>query len=321
MSSEDFYKLLDVTKNATEEEIKKGYKKAALKWHPDRNQHQKDLATEKFKQLNEAYHVLSDPEKRKIYDMYGVAGLKEGVGMRNYDSTRKFSGMENMFGQNMFNTNDFDDIFNVGGMENIFKGFKFSSGPNLAEMQNKNRRNGQRSGINFMDPNETFKMFFNNNHDMFANDDMNFFKKEQRNLDKKEEYKYNVKIDLEMLYNGGTKKLKISRFQKEKVFEIEIKAGWRSGTKVIFNDEIIGTITFIIEEKEHPQFKRDVNDLIHECKSENSILIESFSKKVFNIDVRNKKKGEQIIISDEGMPIRKDGKQIGFGDLIIRIKF
>ena len=66
----DYYSILGVSKNATGDEIKKAFRKLAVKYHPDKNQGKKD-AEEKFKQINEAYEVLSDEEKRKKYDKYG----------------------------------------------------------------------------------------------------------------------------------------------------------------------------------------------------------------------------------------------------------
>lgn len=75
MGAGDYYKVLKVNRHATEEELKKAYKRLAMKWHPDRNHHQevknKEEAEAKFKQISEAYDVLSDPKKRQIYDFYG----------------------------------------------------------------------------------------------------------------------------------------------------------------------------------------------------------------------------------------------------------
>ena len=67
----DYYQILGVPKNATEKEIKAAYRKLARKWHPDANPNDKEAAEEKFKEIQEAYEVLGDPEKRKKYDALG----------------------------------------------------------------------------------------------------------------------------------------------------------------------------------------------------------------------------------------------------------
>lgn len=86
-----FYELLGVSKNATTDEIKKAFRKKALKEHPD-----KGGDPEKFKDLNVAYEVLSDPEKRKIYDQYGEEGLRDGGGMPS-----DFGNIFDLFGGGM----------------------------------------------------------------------------------------------------------------------------------------------------------------------------------------------------------------------------
>lgn len=96
MSKRDYYEVLGVSRNADEEEIKRAYRRLALKYHPDRNPGDRE-AEEKFKEASEAYEVLRDPEKRQIYDQYGHAGL-EGTGFRG------FSGFEDIF-------SSFSDIF------------------------------------------------------------------------------------------------------------------------------------------------------------------------------------------------------------------
>lgn len=98
MEKRDFYEVLGVAKNATEAEIKKAYRKMALKYHPDKNPGDKE-AEESFKEAAEAYEVLSDPNKKARYDQYGHAGLGGGAG--------GFGGgmnMEDIFSQ-------FGDIF------------------------------------------------------------------------------------------------------------------------------------------------------------------------------------------------------------------
>lgn len=76
----DFYKILGVDRGADEAAIKKAYKKAAIKWHPDKNPDNKVEAEAKFKDIAEAYHVLTDEKKRRMYDQVGEDGLKNGGG-------------------------------------------------------------------------------------------------------------------------------------------------------------------------------------------------------------------------------------------------
>ncbi|MBS1169168.1 MAG: dnaJ [Burkholderiaceae bacterium] len=76
----DYYEVLGIAKGATEDEIKKAYRKMAMKHHPDRNPDNKKAAEEKFKEINEANDVLSDSQKREAYDRYGHAGVDGGMG-------------------------------------------------------------------------------------------------------------------------------------------------------------------------------------------------------------------------------------------------
>jgi len=76
MASKDYYEILGVSKNASDEEIKRAYRKLAMKYHPDRNPNKKE-AEERFKEINEAYAVLSDREKRKQYDTFGAEGFRQ----------------------------------------------------------------------------------------------------------------------------------------------------------------------------------------------------------------------------------------------------
>ncbi|PIR61648.1 MAG: hypothetical protein COY81_04095 [Candidatus Pacebacteria bacterium CG_4_10_14_0_8_um_filter_43_12] len=77
----DYYEILGLTKSAAEAEIKSAYRKMALKWHPDKNPNNKAEAEAKFKEINEAYQVLSNPEKRRNYDQFGHAAFDPASGM------------------------------------------------------------------------------------------------------------------------------------------------------------------------------------------------------------------------------------------------
>jgi len=79
MAKRDFYEVLGVAKNSSEEDIKKAYRKLAMKYHPDRNPDSKG-AEDKFKEAKEAYEMLSDPQKREAYDRYGHAGVDPNMG-------------------------------------------------------------------------------------------------------------------------------------------------------------------------------------------------------------------------------------------------
>ncbi len=110
----DYYKILGVPRNATQEEIKKAYRRLALKYHPDRNRGNKE-AEEKFKEINEAYAVLSDPEKRRQYDMFGSAEFEKRYSQEdifrgfNFESIFKDLGIEFDLGR-IFKF-DFSDLF------------------------------------------------------------------------------------------------------------------------------------------------------------------------------------------------------------------
>jgi len=72
--AKDYYSVLGVPRNASDEDIKKAYRKLAMQYHPDRNPGREKWANEKFKEINEAYGVLGDPQKRRQYDQFGIAG-------------------------------------------------------------------------------------------------------------------------------------------------------------------------------------------------------------------------------------------------------
>ena len=112
MAKRDYYEVLGVSKNATEDEIKKAYRTIAIKYHPDRNPGDKE-AEEKFKEAAEAYDVLHDKQKRQQYDQFGFAGPGAGGsgGFGGFGGSMNMDDIFSMFG----------DIF--GGRAGGFGGF------------------------------------------------------------------------------------------------------------------------------------------------------------------------------------------------------
>ena len=309
-----YYDVLGVTKNASQDELKKAYKKAAIKNHPD-----KGGDPEKFKELAQAYEVLSDPEKREIYDQYGEDALKDGMGGGG--------GAHNPF-----------DIF-----EQFFGGGGFGGG------SSRGRR--QKHG---------------------------------------EDVVHTLKVSLEDLYNGTSKKLSLSRnrlcpkcrgkgsksgasgrcygcqgtgmkvvtrqigpgmiqqmqhvcpecrgsgevisdkdkcpqckgnkvTQEKKVLEVNVEKGMQHGQKIVFQgeadeapDTVTGDIVFVLQLKEHPKFKRKYDDLYVEHTLSLTESLCGFQFALTHLDGRQLliksnpseviKPGQSKAINDEGMP-------------------
>jgi curved DNA-binding protein len=121
----DYYDILGINKTASAEEIKKAYRKQALEWHPDRHKDEKEAAEKRFKEINEAYQVLSDPQKKAAFDQYGHAAFTPGGGGGN-PFAGGFGGQSGPFtytysgGENPFGNMDFGDPFDI--FESFFGG-------------------------------------------------------------------------------------------------------------------------------------------------------------------------------------------------------
>lgn len=126
MSKRDYYEILGVDKGAGEAELKKAYRKLAMKYHPDRNKGD-DSAEKKFKEASEAYDVLRDPQKRQKYDQFGHAGINGGG-----------------FGGGNYGNADFEDIFSR--FSDIFGGDIFGGGDPFSQGRSRGRRGSGRPG-------------------------------------------------------------------------------------------------------------------------------------------------------------------------------
>eukprot|EP00092_Neocalanus_flemingeri_P014421 GFUD01015556.1.p1 GENE.GFUD01015556.1~~GFUD01015556.1.p1 ORF type:complete len:295 (-),score=85.11 GFUD01015556.1:208-1092(-) len=155
----DYYSILGIAKAASKDDVKKAYKKLAKKWHPDKNPNNQDEATRKFKEVSEAYQVLSDDSKRRTYDREGKDGLNPGESKRSSNRGPDYN----------FNFPRPDD-FNYPDTDNVKKQQQdFSDlGSRRSKFRN-NRRNTEPAfsgstfnhpSFMFKDPEEVFKDFF-----------------------------------------------------------------------------------------------------------------------------------------------------------------
>lgn len=217
----DYYKILEVSRDADEATIKKSYRKLAMKWHPDKNIDNQQVAQAKFQEISEAYDVLSDPQKRKTYDQFGEDGLKNGG--FNFGSAQDIFAQ--FFGGSFGGFGGFEDF--GGGFGGMGGGF------------------GGMGGMG------------------------------SRRQKAPEPLEVSVNCTLEQLFTGCVKKLKINRTingkEDPKIFEINVKPGWKSGTTITFEKEgdqqynrPAQDIKFIIQEKPHDFLKRVGDDLIVE---------------------------------------------------------
>lgn len=324
----DYYKVLQVDRSAKDDDLKKAYRKLAMKWHPDKNPNSKKEAEAKFKTISEAYDVLSDPQKRAIYDQYGEEGLK---GQMPPPGAGGFSGMPTDGGSTTFrfNPRNADDIFSE------FFGFSSPFG-GMGDM------GGSRSG-----PGGQFS------RSMFGDDIFSQFRggggggegSASMPPRKGAAIERTLPCSLEDLYKGTTKKMKISRDATdatgrsttvEEILTIEIKPGWKKGTKITFPEKgneqrgvIPSDLIFIIDEKPHAVFKRDGNDLVATQKISLAEALTGYSAQITTLDGRTLTVPISSVISPtyeevvkgEGMPIPKEPSKKGNLRVKFNIKF
>ncbi|KAJ7761970.1 hypothetical protein DFH07DRAFT_739604 [Mycena maculata] len=358
----DYYKLLGVDKSAGDAEIKSAYKKMALKWHPDRNNGSEE-SSKKFKEVSEAFEVLSDSNKRAVYDQFGEEGLKGGGPAPAQGGGPGFSGFNGFpggggttfsftstgpGGAGGFSPGDpnkiFEHIFGSSGFGG--GGASFGGFSNMGGMGGGGGRGGHSMFNNDVDMDDSPFGFSGMGGGMGGG--MPGGMPRRRASPKAgpsnaapREITRPLKLSLGELYSGTTKRLKVGRrlldgSSEDKVLEILVQPGWKSGTKVRFphagNDQRNGEaqdLVFVVEEKPHEVFERQGNDLVCHVKiplldaltgSGSKRVVEALDGRKLQITVPAGivKPGQETMVSGEGMPIRKDGSVKRKGDLIVK---
>ncbi|KAL6713140.1 Molecular chaperone (DnaJ superfamily) [Lecanora helva] len=337
------YDSLGVKPEANQDEIKKAYRKQALKHHPDKNP-DNPKAAEKFKEVSQAYELLSDPEKRKVYDQYGLDFIQNGgaqAGPEGAAGGMPFEGM------------------NFGGMPGGGGTFHFSTGgPGGGGFSS--------GGFSGGDPMDIFSQFFKQGGAGMGDDDDIFsqftgggsrFGGSSRSS-RKDGYggggrrrertpevtivEKPLPVTLEELYKGTHKKMRIKRKTfdprtnkrsvEDKILDMDIKPGYKSGTKIKFkgvgDQEEGGTqdLHFIVTEKPHPTFTREDDNLLARIELDLKEALTGWQRTITTIDGRQQSvsrggptgPGFREVFPHQGLP--KSKKPSERGDMIVEVK-
>ncbi len=299
MAAKDYYKTLGVSRNANEDEIKKAYKKLAFKFHPDKNAGDKK-AEDRFKEISEAYAVLSDRKKRAQYDQFGSTGFHQRY---SQEDIFRGSNLGDIFGEMGFGTNDiFSQIFGGGRRTAGF-------GPTVGH-----GARSRTSGLNI--------------EDLFTNGGLGGHyvrptKGQDLNID--------MSIDFMEAVSGSEKTVEYIFDGKKRGVKVKIPAGINSGQKLRLKGKggkgshgmAAGDLYFKINVKTHPIFKREGSDIIVDKKIKISEAVLGTTVEVPTLKSTKKIKippgiqsNTKLRIKGYGIPhFRKQGK----GDEYVRI--
>jgi len=338
----DYYGILGVPRDASASQIKKAYHMLALKHHPDKNPDNRDEAEKKFKDVSEAYDVLSDDKKKQVYDRFGEEGLKGGMPgaggpAGGEGGCQGFQGFPGGGGGGGGNTYHFDaadasrifqtffgssDPFSGGGMSfgsaeggpglhSFFSGFGDGGGGGFGGMGGMPRGRGPRGMRTDSPPAEPAPAV-----------------------------EFTYACSLEELLKGVTKKYAVTRKlcnggEDKKTFEVAVKPGYKAGTKVTFENEggfIAGysgnaDLIFMLEEKPHPKFTRDGANLkytaqvpLRDALLGSSIQVPKLEGGTADVSLPPCcPSGKKIFLSGLGMPDRKKSGSAR-GDLIVEVQ-
>uniref|UniRef100_A0A0E0KTJ9 J domain-containing protein n=1 Tax=Oryza punctata TaxID=4537 RepID=A0A0E0KTJ9_ORYPU len=309
-----YYEVLGVPKTASQDELKKAYRKAAIKNHPD-----KGGDPEKFKELSQAYEVLSDPEKRDTYDKYGEDALKEGMGGGS-DFHNPFDIFEQFFGGGAFGGSSSrvrrqrrgEDVVHTlkVSLEDVYNGSmkKLSLSRNILCPKCKGK--GTKSGA----PATCYGCHGVGMRNITRQIGLGMIQHMQTVCP---ECRGSGEIisDRDKCTNCRASKV----IQEKKVLEVHIDKGMQHGQKIVFQgeadeapDTVTGDIVFILQVKVHPRFKRKYDDLFIERTISLTEALCGFQFILTHLDSRQLlikanpgeiiKPGQHKAINDEGMP-------------------
>ncbi|XP_076946970.1 dnaJ protein homolog [Bidens hawaiensis] len=313
-----YYEILGVPKDASQDDLKKAYRKAAIKNHPD-----KGGDPEKFKELAQAYEVLNDPEKREIYDQYGEDALKEGMGGGGgghdpFDIFQSFFGGGSPFGggggssrgRRQRRGEDVVHPLKVS-LEDLYNGTSKKLSLSRNVICSKCKRKGSKSGasmkcggcqgtgmkvsIRHLGPSMIQQMQHPCNECKGTGETIN---------------------DKDRCTQCKGEKV----VQEKKVLEVHVEKGMQNGQKITFPeaadeapDTLTGDIVFVLQQKEHPRFKRKGDDLFVEHTLSLTEALCGFQFVMTHLDNRQllikSQPGEVVkpdqfkAINDEGMPM------------------
>ena len=300
----DFYKTLGVRKDSSAEEIKKAYRKLALKHHPD-----KGGSEAKFKEISEAYETLSDNEKRTLYDRYGQAGIDP-----RFSQQGGFGQQSDYFTFFQEQPRRSEQWQHNGGMpkgfsfEQFFSPFGNAENPTTLSMADLLREMMGHGGTKRGGRSNQWRS--------------SQAPRDESNSEKPKFYERPAPCSLEELAKGATKKFKISHPVsvhgqiESRTYIFEVRKGWKAGTKIKVppKDGFPGII-FIIEEKKHPFLTRKGDDLVYQCRvsrkqAVNGVKVtiplpdgELLSVKIDKSELPIRE-GQTKTIQDKGMPIK-----------------
>ncbi|MBW0540093.1 hypothetical protein O181_079808 [Austropuccinia psidii MF-1] len=288
----DYYSILGVPRSADDAEIKAAYKKAALRHHPDRNVQDPEAAGKKFKEISEAFQVLSDKNQKSIYDQFGEEGLKGGgpppPGAGGPGMSSGFPGGTFHFStsgggpgsRSAFTPMEANDLFaKVFGMGASGTSSGMGSGAYDSFFSNMSTgarsSTGRRTNMNPFGSMDLDDDMIGGMPGGFGSGSSKANGHSAANIDKAPEDTIKpLNVSLEELYQGVVKRLKITRKLKdgslaEKNCEVNVRPGWKAGTKIKFpgmgNEDRsgrAGAIVFEVAEKPHPRFVREGDDLV-----------------------------------------------------------